>query len=148
MNLYIQTILGLIIFLTGINSVLFSQITDKEQKAAEKLFGLEFDDKEREMMKKGLEGQLKNYKDMREVSLPNSVVPAVGFQPLPPGFQNPGTQRQIRWKEIKAKIPENREELAFYSVGELSYLIKNQQVTSLELTEMYLDRLKRYGDTL
>ena len=148
MNLYIQAILGLIIFLTGINTPLFSQITDKEQKAAEKLFGLEFDDEEREMMKKGLEGQLQNYKDMREVSLPNSVVPAVGFQPLPPGFQNPGLQRQIMWKEIKAKVPKNREEMAFYSVRELSYLIKNQQVTSLELTEMYLDRLKKYGDTL
>ncbi|MEM0995376.1 MAG: amidase, partial [Bacteroidota bacterium] len=43
---------------------------------------------------------------------------------------------------------ENKANLAFYSVAELSVLIKNQQITSTELTNIYLDRLKRYGDTL
>jgi Asp-tRNA(Asn)/Glu-tRNA(Gln) amidotransferase A subunit family amidase len=38
--------------------------------------------------------------------------------------------------------------LAFYSVSELAYLIKNRQITSLELTQLFLSRLKKYGDTL
>ena len=40
------------------------------------------------------------------------------------------------------------EEAAFWPVTKLAELIRTRQVTSLELTRMYLDRLKRYGPTL
>jgi hypothetical protein len=44
--------------------------------------------------------------------------------------------------------PANLEEAAFWPVTHLSQLIKTRQVRSVELTEMYLDRLKRYDDKL
>ena len=44
--------------------------------------------------------------------------------------------------------PENLEEAAFYPVTQLAELIRTRQVTSLELTEMYLARLKRYDPAL
>lgn len=45
-------------------------------------------------------------------------------------------------------MPEKPSELAFYSIAELSNLIRTGKITSTELTRLYLDRLKKYGDTL
>jgi Asp-tRNA(Asn)/Glu-tRNA(Gln) amidotransferase A subunit family amidase len=45
-------------------------------------------------------------------------------------------------------VPSNLEGLAFLPVTELSDLVRRRKVTSLELTEMYLNRLKRYDPVL
>jgi len=47
-----------------------------------------------------------------------------------------------------ASRPETSEEIAFLTVEELSQLIRNGDLTSVELTQIYLDRLRKYGDTL
>ena len=44
--------------------------------------------------------------------------------------------------------PESAEELAFLSVVELSALVRSRQVSSTELTKLYLDRLKRFDPLL
>lgn len=44
--------------------------------------------------------------------------------------------------------PSNDEDLAFLSVHELAFLIKSRKVSSVELTELYLDRLKRFDPQL
>ena len=93
MKRYIQTFLWFFITTIGTNQTIFSQITDDHQKAAQEIMGLDFDQEERDLMRKGLENQLKNYQDIRKVPLPNSIMPAVGFQPLPAGFQNPGSSK-------------------------------------------------------
>src|SRR6185295_6654739 len=46
------------------------------------------------------------------------------------------------------KRPANLEEAAFWPVRHLAELLKTRQVTSLELTEMYLTRLHRYNGKL
>lgn len=117
--------------------------------SAENPVGLSFDEKEKELMADGLGSQLKMYEQMRTYSLDNSVPPAIQFNPIPAGFQFKQVQKEIEWdlaKEIS--MPENKEELAFYCVAELSCLIKSQQITSIELTKLYISRLKKYGDTL
>ena len=48
----------------------------------------------------------------------------------------------------KVEIPDNREELAFYTVAQLSVLLRDQKITSTELTNIYLTRIKKYSDTL
>src|SRR5439155_14701706 len=42
----------------------------------------------------------------------------------------------------------NLEDLAFYSIGELSSLIQSRKITSKKLTRLYLDRLKKNGPKL
>ncbi|KAK6924590.1 Amidase signature domain [Dillenia turbinata] len=44
--------------------------------------------------------------------------------------------------------PEMEEDIAFMSVLELGQLIKTKQITSYELTQIFLHRLKRYDDVL
>jgi Asp-tRNA(Asn)/Glu-tRNA(Gln) amidotransferase A subunit family amidase len=45
-------------------------------------------------------------------------------------------------------MPANRNELAFYSIMQLASLVKNKKITSVELTKFFIDRLKKWGDTL
>ncbi|XXG47200.1 hypothetical protein AAC387_Pa02g1879 [Persea americana] len=46
------------------------------------------------------------------------------------------------------KRPDNSEDIAFMTVLELGQLIKTMQITSLELTRIFLQRLKRYNHVL
>src|SRR6185437_8746977 len=48
----------------------------------------------------------------------------------------------------KVTLPENPDDLAFYSIGQLAALIKSRQLTSEKLTTFCLDRLKKYGPQL
>ena len=42
----------------------------------------------------------------------------------------------------------NKNDLAFYSIPELAGLIRSKQISSVELTKFFIDRLKKWGDTL
>jgi Asp-tRNA(Asn)/Glu-tRNA(Gln) amidotransferase A subunit family amidase len=115
----------------------------------EKVMGLRFSGAERTMMRSDLEDNRRNYQEVRKVSLPNGVPPAVSFHPVVPGQVYEETRRPFVWSEPeKVEIPADREEMAFYSITQLAWLIKNRRLTSTELTEFYLARLKKYGPKL
>lgn len=118
-------------------------------ESAERLIGLSFTDAKRDSMLDGLKEQLGNYESIRKVNLENSVPPAVMFNPIPIGTKFESKRKEFKESKItKVKVPKNLDDLAYYSVGELAYLIKNRKVTSEQLTKMYLDRLKKYGPKL
>ncbi|MEM8896948.1 MAG: amidase [Bacteroidota bacterium] len=140
----------LICFLTSVN-VTNAQKVDSllfQTLEAENIMGLELDQEERALMQKSLKSQKEDYEALRKVHLPNSVMPSLLFNPIPQGFSFPAATPMKLDLPSEVELPEDREELAFYSVGELAYLIKNREITSLELTRLYLNRLKKYGDTL
>ncbi|MFQ5641394.1 MAG: amidase [bacterium] len=129
---------------------------DKKQKItkellhdAEQLAGLEFTDSERELMVEGLNESLEKYEELREISIANSVSPAVQFNPVLPGMTFEISKKPLRMSTIAPpKRPENLEDVAFWPVTQLAELIKRGTVTSVELTEMYLARLKRFDPKL
>jgi Asp-tRNA(Asn)/Glu-tRNA(Gln) amidotransferase A subunit family amidase len=45
-------------------------------------------------------------------------------------------------------MPSRIEDLAFSTVDELGWLLASRKVTSVALTQMYIDRLKRYDSKL
>ncbi|HLP44776.1 MAG TPA: amidase, partial [Candidatus Kapabacteria bacterium] len=55
---------------------------------------------------------------------------------------------KVEWPLPEVKAPANLDDLAFAPVTVLASLIKSRQVTSVQLTEMYLKRLKQYGPKL
>ncbi len=125
------------------------EITREMVIHAEKLIGLEFTDVERDSMLDGLNRNLRNYRTMREVSLPNSVPPALQFNPIPVGKTFPAQQKPLQWSSHgPIEVPDDLEKLAYASVGELAELIRTRKITSVELTKMYLRRLKKYGPQL
>ena len=51
-------------------------------------------------------------------------------------------------KKSFTKLPDTEEDIAFASIRELANWLRTDQITSLELTKIYLDRLKKYGNGL
>lgn len=128
------------------------KITKEMIIAAETMLGLEFTDAKRELMLNGLNSALDGYAVLRKVSLPNSVLPAVRFDPVFPGARSLATppKRSDKSKRPIGRVakPETQAELAFLSVAELGGLLKSKQVTALELTQLALERLKRFDPEL
>ncbi len=116
---------------------------------AEHLFGLNFTDAERDSMMDELQSNLDSYKQLMGMHLSNDVSPALIFDPVPPGMTFSKDQKPVKFSDPgPAKMPDNIEDLAFYTVRQLAQLIKSRKVTSVQLTQMFLNRLKKYDDTL
>ncbi len=126
-----------------------SPITKETVAAAEKLNGLDFSDSKIDMMLPGLRSQLEDYEAIRKFPLSNGVIPAIQFNPIPPGFKFEHQRKKFRiTPPKKVKLPDDVNELAFYSVEELAALVKSRQISSEELTTFFLNRLKRFGPQL
>lgn len=127
-----------------------SPITIAVIKEAEKIIGLKFTKAEADSMQENLTDQRANYEKIRRIEIPNEITPALVFNPLPAGFDLPkGKEMPFKVEEIReVKLPNDQDELAFFTVRQLAELIKTKQITSLELTNFYLNRLKEYNPTL
>lgn len=125
-------------------------ITRDMIRAAEGIAGLEFTDAQRDLMIVNLEHNLLNYRNIRLLSLPNAVLPAVRFSVLLPGRSVASDSVPAGEPPSSAPVPRPRldSDLAFLGVVELSTLLRTGQVSATELTRIYLDRLKRFDPTL
>ena len=113
------------------------------------LAGLKFTDEQLEMMLPNVNNYLRNYETLRTIDIPLDTEPAVRFQPLLPGRKAPSGPSRFRPTVAPTMSrPKNLEDLAFVPVTQLAQLIAGGSVTPLELTRMYLERLKRYSPTL
>ncbi len=124
-------------------------ITSAMIKQAATIIGLEFSDSEADTMVRNLERTRTSLNSIRDMNLENSVPPSLVFNPVPIGKSFETEQKEIIWDIPKdVELPENRNDLAFYSVADLSSLIKNKKITSVELTEFFLNRIETYNDQL
>lgn len=116
---------------------------------AEKIIGLNFSDSEKDSLLEDLKENLANYKTIREQKIDNAVPPALQFNPQPGNFRPPlGKSRFILGPANQPELPENLQDLAFYSLRDLGYLIRTGKVSSLQLTRLFLERLKKYDPEL
>jgi Asp-tRNA(Asn)/Glu-tRNA(Gln) amidotransferase A subunit family amidase len=117
---------------------------------AMKLSGLDtFTDAELKAMVESANQNLTRYEEMRAIHVPNDVSPPFHFSPLTPGMEVNRARLPFRLSAPPAvKRPANLEEVAFWPVRHLAELLRTRQVTSLELTQMYLARLHRYNPKL
>jgi Asp-tRNA(Asn)/Glu-tRNA(Gln) amidotransferase A subunit family amidase len=126
--------------------------TDMIEKAAW-VSGIDFSKSDRKMMVKDLEQTLAAYAELRKVPLDNGVPMALVFDPRPvteldlATIQEPGPPPD-KIEPSMTKRPTSDEELAFAPAATLSSLLAAHEVTSVELTRIYLDRLKRADSTL
>jgi len=127
-----------------------SEVSVEMVKQAEWVAGLDLTDAEREATARSLQRSLKSFRALRRVELGYDVPPALAFNPapaLPPSLNV--TRNQASPIESNApKRPESDAELAFLPVTELSALVRARQVSSMELTRLYLDRLQRFDPLL
>ena len=121
------------------------RITPQMIRVAEQMAGLEFSAEERDAILERVNQNLERFEAMREISLHNSDFPALEFNPVLPGMQFESEREPFTMSPTPAvEAPPNLEEAAFWPVTRLSQLIRSRQVSSLDLTRMYLGRLKRF----
>ncbi len=100
----------------------------------------------------------KSYETLSALKMPNSVPPAFLFDPLPPG-QRPTPppagvdgRKALRLSPAPAtagrEVPADLNILAFATVRELGELVRRKKISAVNLTEMYIARLKRFDPQL
>ncbi len=115
----------------------------------EAYYDLKFTGPERDSLFSSLQDYQKSIQALHQYSLDNSIPMSLVFDPVPPGLVIDSDQKAIQWGlPTDVKLPENRSDLAFYPVYKLAFLIKSRKISSAELTQIYLDRLRKYSDTL
>ncbi len=131
------------------------EITPEVLEEAAKLFGLEFTLEERRQMVAGTApfadvNQLPEqaYRALRAGEIDNAVPPALLFRPYPP--RDGPEDRAPDFGPIPADVerPDDLEEVAYWPIRKLAGLIRSGRVSAVELTRMYLDRLRRHDSTL
>jgi Asp-tRNA(Asn)/Glu-tRNA(Gln) amidotransferase A subunit family amidase len=135
--------------LMGLQTYAQDTIAKQDIISAAKLFDLQYNNKEVDTMYAGIKDNLKVYRDMHQTSLNNGLPMSLWQSPVVPGMQIETKQNAIKWKFDKnIKSPINKSELAFFSVAELATLIKTKQISSVELTQFFVNRIKQYADSL
>ena len=124
-------------------------ITVEDIGRADKIAGRTTSAKDRQQMTRELASIRTNLQTLRTGETGPLVAPAVHFDPRLPGMDLPTGKNAFKLSD--APTPEysgDVESLAFATTVELSRLIRAGKVTSMQLTQMYLARLKKYGPRL
>ena len=119
-------------------------------KQAEWISGNELTDEQRESLVRSVKQNQSGIEQLRKLELTGADQPAVYF-----GTLEAQTDTRVEIKRsvpittaAVPKRPETDEALAFLPVTELANLVRNRKVSSVELTKLYIARLKKYDPML
>ena len=141
----------LLIFAFALRNQLYAQrvITKDDISASENMNGLHYNDAKRDSILDGLSKNLKTYTYYHSLNLKNDAPLPLSFNITLEDMTIPVKQLPVHFTIPAAvKLPENLDQLAFYSIPQLASLIKTKKITSERLTRFFLDRLRKYGPVL
>jgi Asp-tRNA(Asn)/Glu-tRNA(Gln) amidotransferase A subunit family amidase len=124
------------------------KITPEKIREAEWVAGLELSADDRKAVARIVGRWQRGFRRVREVKLPNSVPFPLAFNPapsLPPG-ERTGTVEMT--DKAAPNKPDSEEGLAFLPLTALAGLVRTRKISSVELTKLYLKRLKEHDPTL
>lgn len=119
--------------------------------AAESIFGVDFTEAEEQMALGTVNRNLDSFEQLRKLNIPLDTEPATTFRPYLPGKKPTGKATpgaKVRFTRTTAAAGLTPDQIAFLPVTALAVMIETKKITSTELTKIYLDRLKKHGDTL
>jgi Asp-tRNA(Asn)/Glu-tRNA(Gln) amidotransferase A subunit family amidase len=123
-------------------------ITIEDLKSFEKVAGITFTDEERKQVLATVKTGKHGVENVRKLPIDYMVEPRTVFTPIGGGSEaNP----KVEAKPSSAKLDLKKmsdEDIAFLSVRELGHLIRTKQLSPVRLTDIYLSRLKQYGEKL
>ena len=124
-----------------------AEISEQTIACAAELADLTFTEDERKMMVEDLKSQARQIGELHGIALANAVPSALWFNPVLPGMRitpsGDERERTVRSRPTRRDRPSSDEELAFLPVTELSELVRRRRVTSEQLVELYISRIKR-----
>ncbi|HKR94060.1 MAG TPA: amidase family protein, partial [Candidatus Angelobacter sp.] len=127
------------------------KVTKEMIDSAAKIADVPIADEYKDMMLEGLNGYVESFDAIYALHIKNEVAPAIIFDPVLPGMKFETARRPARISAAPnagGVAPKNLEDVAFYSIRQLAELVRTKRVSSTALTEMYLERLKRYDPLL
>jgi len=117
-------------------------------QAAAKIAGLEFENSELEEILRSVRSQRASFAALRSQEVDYALEPPTPFVPQGKGMGGaPGIELRLDPPSSDSP-PSDPEDLTFSSVRDLSHWVRTRRVSPVELTRLYLDRMKRYGDEL
>ena len=125
-----------------------ADISQKAPRDIEALLKLEYTEEEWNQLLGSWEDQLENLRAVRSFNRPNSLAPAQVFDPRLPGIQYDTRNSLFRLAAKPSPLPNNPEDIAFAPLSNLAHWVRTRQITSLELTELYLNRIQTFGANL
>lgn len=126
-----------------------AEVTLDDLKSFEKVAGITFTDAERKEILGNVRGDKRGYESVRKLPIDYTTEPRTVFTPIGGGSEaNPKVEARPTATGKRDLKKMSDEDIAFLSVRELGSLIKSKQLSPVRLTEIYLTRLKQYGDKL
>jgi Asp-tRNA(Asn)/Glu-tRNA(Gln) amidotransferase A subunit family amidase len=139
----------LLAMLCSIASFAQDTLTTNDIQSAAKLLDLSFTQREVDTMYDGVKENLAGYRLMHKQALKNSVPMSLWQNPVLPGMRFNEIQEKVKWNiPSNVQLPGDRNELAFYNLLQLASLVKSKKISSVALTQFFIDRIKKYGDSL
>jgi Asp-tRNA(Asn)/Glu-tRNA(Gln) amidotransferase A subunit family amidase len=127
------------------------KITVEMIEQAAVIAGVNFTEAQRKVMVDGLTNQREDVAEIRKLKLPNAVAPSLVFDPVPGGMKLDTERKPAKLgpaPSVAGLSLSEEEKLAFSTVRQLAELLRTKKVTSVELTKMYLGRLRKYDPML
>ncbi len=124
------------------------KLTREMLRSAEQLIGIELTEAQEAMALEGVNRNLASYGTLRKIDIPLDTEPAIAFHPALPGKKFNAAKTKIRVSKVELPKFNSVEDLAFSTAAQLAELVRTKQVSPVELTKMYLARLKKYGPRL
>jgi Asp-tRNA(Asn)/Glu-tRNA(Gln) amidotransferase A subunit family amidase len=148
-SMLLRTIVSFFSFFVLTSTIRAQDVSVSEIINTEKIYDLHFTDAKRDSMVNQLNANLQFYRYLHGFNLPNSVPLPNWFDPVLPTMTFNSKQRPINWN-IPAGVvmPADTNQMAFYSIAQLSSLLRHHTITSVQLSRFFINRLKKYGDTL
>jgi Asp-tRNA(Asn)/Glu-tRNA(Gln) amidotransferase A subunit family amidase len=128
---------------------------DKDSIArAEWISGVTLDDDQRERLVRSVERIQGQLQSIRDVELDADVPPALGFSTHADAYSPSETRSQPAVVKATAasvdaqSYPSDPIDIAFAPIAVLAGMLRSGTITSVQLTELFLDRLRTHGPTL
>ena len=123
-------------------------ITLDDLKSVEKIGGFSLTDEERKDVLSDVRNYRASFDGYRKLPITYQTEPSMVFTPLG-GGSRPKAKYSARASGTRIRRSDlSDSQIAFLSLRELAHLIQSRQITSVELTEIYLKRLKKFGSEL
>ncbi len=113
------------------------------------LYDLEYTIAEADSLMESMKNYTQLIKGMHKTLPTNDIPYPFAFNPIPYGVIKQRTTQTVSLPfRADIQLPKNKNDLAFYSIPQLAGLIRTKKITSVELTKFFIERLKKWGDTL
>jgi len=124
-----------------------AEVTAEMVQQAEWIAGVSLSEEDRKKVASELNRWRRTTEAARRLVLPNNVPPAFRFEPCRVSGGSPA-RGQVAAPRRSIQRPAAVDTIAYLGIAELGHLIRSRQISSVELTKLYLDRLKKYDPAL